>query len=100
MQRPSTRARLAKSLASLLVTTACAACTTTAPVNDWEVRLHGDAVVMLGELHDNAEQHRLRLAALERALAAGWRPAIAMEQFDREHQADIERGTSTGMEHG
>lgn len=28
---------------------------------------------------------------LRRAFAAGWRPAIAMEQFDRERQADIER---------
>ncbi len=60
-------------------------------MNDWEARLHGNAVVMLGELHDNAEQHRLRLATLQRAFAAGWRPAIAMEQFDLEHQADIER---------
>jgi uncharacterized iron-regulated protein len=77
--------------AVLLLASACAACTTTARVNDWEPRLHGNAVVLLGELHDNAEQHRLRLAALESAFAAGWRPAIAMEQFDREHQADIER---------
>ena len=33
----------------------------------------------------------LRLDALRRAFAAGWRPAIVMEQFDRERQADIER---------
>jgi uncharacterized iron-regulated protein len=46
---------------------------------------------MLGEVHDNVEQHRLRLDVLRRAFAAGWRPAIAMEQFDREHQADIGR---------
>ena len=42
-------------------------------------------------MHDNAEQHRLRLEVLRRAFAAGWRPAIAMEQFDRERQGDIER---------
>ncbi len=53
--------------------------------------MRGDAVVLLGEVHDNAEQHRLRLEALQRAFAAGWRPAIVMEQFDRERQADIER---------
>jgi uncharacterized iron-regulated protein len=47
--------------------------------------------VLLGEVHDNAEQHRLRLALLRRAFAAGWRPAIAMEQLDRERQADVER---------
>jgi uncharacterized iron-regulated protein len=68
------------------------ACTTTAPpIRDWESRLHGDAIVLLGEVHDNAEQHRLRLTVLERAFAAGWRPAIAMEQFDRKRQPEIER---------
>jgi uncharacterized iron-regulated protein len=72
-------------LAVLLV-----ACTTTAP-GAWDDGLRGDAVVLLGEVHDNAAQHRLRLAALQRAFAAGWRPAIAMEQFDLEHQGDIER---------
>ena len=57
----------------------------------WEDRLHGDAIVLLGEVHDNAVQHGLRLEVLRRAFEAGWRPAIAMEQFDREHQVDIER---------
>jgi uncharacterized iron-regulated protein len=62
-----------------------------APPYPWESRLTGDAVVLLGEVHDNAEQHRLRLGVLRRAFAAGWRPAIAMEQFDIDRQADIER---------
>jgi uncharacterized iron-regulated protein len=57
----------------------------------WEDRLHGDAIVLLGEVHDNPVQHRLRLELLRRAFAAGWRPALAMEQFDREHQPEIER---------
>jgi uncharacterized iron-regulated protein len=56
----------------------------------WESRLQGDAIVLLGEVHDNPVQQHLRLEILARALAKGWRPAIAMEQFDREHQADIE----------
>ena len=67
------------------------ACTTTAPVDHWDHRLRGDALVLLGEVHDNAQQHQLRLEALQRAFASGWRPAIAMEQFDQEHQADIDR---------
>jgi uncharacterized iron-regulated protein len=58
---------------------------------DWERRLQGNAVVLLGEVHDNAEPHRLRLEGLRRAFAAGWRPVIAMEQFDRERQPDIDR---------
>ena len=67
------------------------ACTTSAPLGGWDDRLRGDAWILLGEVHDNAQQHQLRLAALQRAFASGWRPAIAMEQFDREHQADIDR---------
>jgi uncharacterized iron-regulated protein len=78
-------------MAAALLATLGVACTATAPRAGWEDRLQGDAVVMLGEVHDNAQQHRLRLAVLQRAFAAGWRPAIAMEQFDRERQADIER---------
>jgi uncharacterized iron-regulated protein len=57
----------------------------------WEDRLRGDAIVLLGEVHDNPVQHGLRLGVLRRAFEAGWRPAIAMEQFDRERQADIEQ---------
>ena len=44
-------------------------------------------VLLLGEVHDNAEGHKLRYEQLRRRVEAGWRPAIAMEQFDREHQA-------------
>ena len=72
-------------LATLLV--ACATSGSAA----WDPRLRGDAVVLLGEVHDNANQHALRLATLQRAFAAGWRPAIAMEQFDVDRQADIDR---------
>jgi uncharacterized iron-regulated protein len=68
-----------------------AACATDSLVQPWESRLAGNAIVLLGEVHDNAAQHRLRLDVLRRAFAAGWRPAIAMEQFDVERQADIDR---------
>jgi len=78
-------------IGALLLAILCSACTATARRSDWESRLRGNAVVMLGEVHDNAEQHRLRLELLRRAFASGWRPAIAMEQFDREHQVDIDR---------
>ena len=57
----------------------------------WEDRLRADAIVLLGEVHDNPVHHSLRLEVLKRAFEAGWRPAIVMEQFDREHQVDIER---------
>lgn len=48
-------------------------------------------VVLLGEVHDNVEQHRLRALALQHLLAGGARPAIAFEQFDREQQPLIDR---------
>jgi uncharacterized iron-regulated protein len=78
-------------ITALVLTTACSACSTSAPRHEWEQRLQGNAVAMLGEVHDNAQSHRDRLEVLRRALVAGWRPAIAMEQFDREHQSDIAR---------
>ncbi len=48
-------------------------------------------VVLLGEVHDNAAQHALRLRAFDALLATGARPALLMEQFDRERQGDIDR---------
>jgi len=47
--------------------------------------------VLLGEVHDNVAQHRVRAQALALLLADGARPAIAFEQFDREQQAAIEK---------
>lgn len=71
----------------------CASAPGDGPANPapWEHRLSGSAVVLLGERHDNPYHHRLRLAALERSVAAGWRPALLMEQFDTDRQADIDR---------
>ena len=43
-------------------------------------------VLLLGEVHDNAQGQRLRMAELQRRVAAGWRPVIVMEQFDRDNQ--------------
>src|SRR5215218_1095760 len=43
--------------------------------------------VILGETHDNPEHHRLQRQALE---ALPGPRALAMEQFDSEHQAAID----------
>lgn len=48
-------------------------------------------VLLLGEVHDNPDAHAARLALLQQRVDAGWHPAIAMEQFDRERQADLDR---------
>jgi len=43
-------------------------------------------VLLMGEVHDNAQGHRLRYELLRQRVEAGWRPALVMEQFDRENQ--------------
>ena len=48
-------------------------------------------VVLFGEVHDNAAQHALRLEAFDALLRSGARPALLLEQFDRERQPAIER---------
>lgn len=75
----------------VLATAVLAACT-----GPEAIRADGDdtahaPVLLLGETHDNAEGHRQRLRLLRERVEAGWRPAIAMEQFDREHQPALDR---------
>jgi uncharacterized iron-regulated protein len=52
--------------------------------------------VLLGEIHDNREQHRRQASVLVAMVAAGRRPAIAFEQFDREYQAELDRALGRG----
>ncbi len=47
-------------------------------------------IVLFGEVHDNAAQHALRLQAFEALLRSGARPALLLEQFDRERQPAID----------
>ena len=47
-------------------------------------------VLLLGEVHDNAAQHAERLRVFERLLSTGARPALAMEQLDRDRQGAID----------
>ena len=46
--------------------------------------------LLLGEVHDNAAGHAARLALLRERLEAGWRPTIAMEQFDTGQQTALD----------
>lgn len=43
-------------------------------------------LLLLGEVHDSAAGHAARAALLRQQLETGWRPAIAMEQFDTGQQ--------------
>ena len=47
-------------------------------------------IVLLGEVHDNAAQHAMRLAGFRALLESGARPALLMEQLDRERQPEID----------
>jgi uncharacterized iron-regulated protein len=47
-------------------------------------------IILLGEVHDNPEHHRLQAEVLRAVIAQGRRPALAMEQFDREFQPAID----------
>ncbi len=78
--------RTAGLAAAALALTACAA----APPAPAELVLTRP-IVLLGEVHDNAAQHDLRLRAVEDWIARGARPALLMEQFDREQQTAIDQ---------
>lgn len=83
------RSAIAATAALLLA--ACAGTPPTPSPDAVSAAFAGKSYVLLGEVHDNAAGQRQRLDALNRAVQQGWRPAIAMEQFDRERQADIDR---------
>jgi uncharacterized iron-regulated protein len=53
-------------------------------------------VLLIGELHDNAVQHRLRLGWLE-SLADARPMVLALEQFDSERQADLDRALAADL---
>jgi uncharacterized iron-regulated protein len=53
------------------------------------------AIYLMGEVHDNPAIHEARLERLKQDLGAGWRPALIMEQFDRERQTDLTRAWQT-----
>lgn len=69
-------------IAPLLLAACAAAVPDTGPVLT-------QPVLLFGEVHDNAAQHAERLRAFEALLARGARPALAMEQFDRDRQGAI-----------
>ena len=84
--------RRARAIVPMLLTTlACAqASLPAADTAALDAALRAHRIVLLGEVHDSPAQHALRAAALDRWIASGARPAILMEQFDRDHQLDID----------
>ena len=64
---------------------------TDAPLQALTIAMRSRPLVLLGEVHDNAAQHALRAQALRAVLDGSARPALLMEQFDREQQGAIDR---------
>lgn len=52
--------------------------------------------VLLGEVHDNPEHHRLQRVVLEALAGHGPARALAMEQFDADHQRAIDAARAEG----
>ena len=86
-------AALLATLAALAMPLALTACGSTAPAPLAALPSAADGsppLLLLGELHDNAAGQALRLQAISRLLQDGARPALLLEQFDRERQAEID----------
>ena len=84
-----------KQLTALFACLWLSACAQTAPMAGDLQRLSAAVrsrpIVLLGEVHDNATQHAMRAQALRMLLESSARPALLMEQFDRERQPDLDR---------
>jgi len=61
-------------------------------------RLTGIDFVLLGEVHDNPEHHRNQAVVLTALVANARRPALALDQFDREYQPAIDAVQATGAD--
>jgi hypothetical protein len=81
--------RLVAALA-LLVLAGCGSPPTTPSLPTTQLRAGPGQALLLGEVHDNAAQHALRRDLLAALLARGDRPALLLEQFDRERQAALD----------
>lgn len=54
-------------------------------------RLRAARYVLLGEIHDNADHHRLQGSVIAALAKAGRRPVVAFEQLDPTQQAALDR---------
>lgn len=61
-------------------------------------RLAQARYIILGETHDNPEQHRLQRAVLEGLAARGQRSVLAMEQFDSQYQPELDAARTRGAD--
>lgn len=79
---------LCKGLAMVAIFGLC--CTATAQRLDKPPLTTSTTIFLMGEIHDNSHGHTLRLKHVMELISQGHRPAVAMEQFDRENQAVLD----------
>lgn len=53
--------------------------------------------VLLGEIHDNKTHHEIQARLLRQLLADGHRPALVMEQYDRDQQGRLDEIVHSGL---
>lgn len=61
-------------------------------------RIAAADIALLGETHDNPAHHAIQARLLQQALAAGRRPALALEQIDTEWQAAVDAARNKGAD--
>ena len=64
--------------------------------DDFFQRAAASRYVLLGEQHDSEAHHARQLQMLQALSARGLKPALAMEQFDTEHQAALKQAQQAG----
>ncbi len=84
----SVRRHAAPALAVALLSCGCTTPTTVSTANEMQ-RLRASRYVLLGEVHDNAEQHRRRAALLSVLLTDGRPTTIVFEQMGRDQDTAI-----------
>jgi uncharacterized iron-regulated protein len=53
------------------------------------------SIYLLGEVHDNPNAHAQRFGFIEKLLSKGFKPVIAMEQFDRDRQVALDHAMAS-----
>ena len=74
----------------LMLAAVCLPFAVTAQSVGSQARTDGKQIYLLGEIHDNANGHSLRLDHVMQLIQKGHRPVVAMEQFDRENQSALD----------
>ena len=102
MKHPQDASRPPRRVAIVLALALVSACAIAAPPAPPTAGLPAltQPLLLLGEVHDNPQHHAERLQAFRALLGKGARPALAMEQLDRDRQGAIDALFASGARPG